>query len=141
MPQPAMPQIERARIAIAIVEDRDRFLIGTRPAGVHLAGYWEFPGGKMLPGESPGDAATRECLEETGLSVAAIGQFPTAIHDYPDKKLELHFIHCRCLSADEPRSPFRWAPRGDLEKYAFPEANRGILAAIATRQPSHSITS
>lgn len=52
-------------IAIAVVQRGEQFLIGQRPLGVALAGLWEFPGGKVLPGESPEAAAVRECQEET----------------------------------------------------------------------------
>ena len=56
-------------IAIAVVEQHGQFLIGQRPADVALGGLWEFPGGKVEPGELPVNAAIRECLEETGLVV------------------------------------------------------------------------
>ena len=69
-------------IAIAVVEHDDRFLIGQRPAGVALAGYWEFPGGKVEPDESPADAAVRECLEETGIQISVVGEYPTTRHQY-----------------------------------------------------------
>ncbi|HUG19005.1 MAG TPA: NUDIX domain-containing protein, partial [Planctomycetaceae bacterium] len=59
---------ERAvRVGIAIVEHQGRYLVGTRPADADLPGKLEFPGGKCEEGESPEHAATRECLEETGL--------------------------------------------------------------------------
>ena len=54
-------------IAIAVVLHNDCVLIGVRPAGATLAGLWEFPGGKIEAGETPNEAAERECLEETGL--------------------------------------------------------------------------
>jgi 8-oxo-dGTP diphosphatase len=56
-------------IAIAVVEQNNCFLIGKRPPGVVLAGYWEFPGGKILDGEEPSACAARECREETGVDV------------------------------------------------------------------------
>src|SRR5437764_2006476 len=56
-------------IAVAVVEKDGHFLVGQRPEGVSLAGLWEFPGGKIEPGESPEAAAVRECLEETGVDV------------------------------------------------------------------------
>ena len=54
-------------IAVAVVEHEGRVLIGQRPPGTALAGYWEFPGGKIGAGERAEEAARRECLEETGL--------------------------------------------------------------------------
>ncbi|MBI3839784.1 MAG: NUDIX domain-containing protein, partial [Planctomycetia bacterium] len=53
-------------IAVAVVEGDGKFLIGQRETGVPLAGLWEFPGGKVEPGEPAENAAIRECLEETG---------------------------------------------------------------------------
>ena len=57
------------QIAVAVVEHDGRFLVGLRPAGKPLAGFSEFPGGKVHSGETPAEAAERECREETGLSV------------------------------------------------------------------------
>src|SRR5881275_3042575 len=82
-------------IAIAVVEHDGRFLVGQRPAGVPLAGLWEFPGGKIEPGESPEAAAVRECLEETGIRVESLFRYPTIVHDYAHDRVELFFIACR----------------------------------------------
>lgn len=119
-------------IAIAVVEQNDHFLVGLRPAGVALAGMWEFPGGKIEPGETPAEAAVRECWEETGLKVVSGKAYPTQEADYTHGTVELHFIACR-VAADqpEPRPPFRWVNRTDLPKYDFPAGNRGLLALLA----------
>ena len=82
-------------IAIAIVEDQERFLIGRRPPGVPLAGFWEFPGGKVKPGESHRDAAVRECLEESGIEVEVVDEFPTHTETYDYGTVRLSFFHCR----------------------------------------------
>src|SRR5437764_1460518 len=83
------------QIAIAIVEYDDRFLIGQRPPGVALAGLWEFPGGKIEPGETPAAAAVRECLEETTLNVSVAGEYPDVVHQYDHGRLHIHFLKCR----------------------------------------------
>src|SRR5436853_675135 len=103
-------------IAIAIVEHEGRFLIGQRPRGVPLAGLWEFPGGKIEPGETPEAAAVRECLEETGLAVEPLFQYPTQRHHYDHDWVELHFIACRPLTFPPlaPRESFRWVARAEL---------------------------
>src|SRR4051812_46830278 len=59
-------------VAIAVVEHDGKSLVGERPAGVALAGFAEFPGGKVEPGESPEAAAVRECIEESGLQVEIV---------------------------------------------------------------------
>ena len=118
-------------IAIAIVEDRDRFLIGRRPAGVPLAGLWEFPGGKVKASESPVDAAVRECLEESGIEVEVIGQFPPHTQTYDYGTVRLNFYHCRpLLQTTPPRSPFIWVSRAELDSYEFPAGNAGVLKLL-----------
>ena len=115
-------------IAIAVVEQDDKFLIGIRPEGTSLAGYWEFPGGKIDPGETPAEAARRECLEETGLAVEIIGELDRVEHRYDHAKLELHFLAARLLDVNAlPRAPFRWVPRNTLNQYRFPPANAALL--------------
>jgi 8-oxo-dGTP diphosphatase len=119
------------RIAIAIVEHRGRYLIGRRPEGVPLAGYWEFPGGKVQAGETAEQAAARECLEETGLEVAVGERYPAVVHQYAHGKVALEFFACRPLEPEQaPRSPFRWVLAADLGKYQFPEANGGLVAYL-----------
>jgi len=116
-------------IAIAVVENEDRFLIGQRPPDVPLAGLWEFPGGKIEPAESAKEAAVRECREETGLAVEAMGTWLVQEEEYSHGRVRLHFIACR-LTAEEsgnPRDPFRWVPREELAEYEFPSGNREIL--------------
>ena len=118
-------------IAIAVVEHQGTFLIGQRPQGVPLAGLWEFPGGKVEPGESAADAACRECLEETGLAVEALREYPPHVQDYPHGRVELRFFACRPLRpAQVPTAPFRWVPRDELAKYEFPAGNARILEAL-----------
>jgi 8-oxo-dGTP diphosphatase len=119
-------------IAIAVVEHEGRFLIGQRPEGVPLAGLWEFPGGKIEPGETPEAAAVRECLEETGLQVQPLFRYPVHTEQYDHGGVELHFIACRPLNeqAGCPKSPFRWVAQSELKQYEFPSGNRGLLKLL-----------
>jgi len=124
-------------IAIAVVEHEGRFLVGQRLDGVPLAGLWEFPGGKISPGESPEDAAVRECLEETGLHVQSIDRYPAHIEQYDHGQVHLHFIACRPATAApleqiKPRAPFRWVLRADLAHYEFPAGNAQLVASLLT---------
>lgn len=122
----------RVEIAVAVVEDESRFLIGLRPEGAQLAGLWEFPGGKVEPGETPSDAAIRECLEETGLAVRIRGQYPRAAHDYEYGRVRLHFFACAPVEQRRalPAS-FRWVSRAELEQYTFPPANAELIELLA----------
>jgi 8-oxo-dGTP diphosphatase len=119
------------RIAIAVVEHEGQFLIGQRPVGVPLAGLWEFPGGKIEPGETPQQAAARECREEAGIDVIVDGEHPSALHDYEHGRVELYFFRCRPRDASQrPLAPYRWVERRDLAGYEFPAANAALLKLI-----------
>ncbi len=123
---------DRLQIAIAVVESNGRFLVGQRPPGAPLAGLWEFPGGKIQPGETPEQAAIRECLEETGLTVCVdpSDRLAPAEHDYPHGRVALHFFHCAPVDSTSPREPFRWVAAADLAQLEFPAANRALLSEL-----------
>lgn len=119
-------------IAIAVVEHAGCLLIGQRPAGAALAGLWEFPGGKVEPGESPAEAAVRECAEETGLAIEVYGEYPTHTEAYDHDNVRLHFFRCSLAGNEiEPLSPFIWVERERLGEYAFPRGNDALLKLLA----------
>ena len=119
-------------IAIAVVEHDGRFLIGQRPAGLPLAGLWEFPGGKIEPGETPEAAAVRECLEETGVPVEPLSRYPEHIQAYDHDRVQLFFIACRPEPDANtlPLPPFRWAGREELAGLNFPAGNARLLSLL-----------
>jgi 8-oxo-dGTP diphosphatase len=99
---------------------------------VALAGLWEFPGGKIEPGETPEDAAVRECREETGLAIEPLFRYPEHVQTYDHDRVSLHFIACRPLEAQPaPQPPFRWIARHELARYEFPSGNDQLLALLA----------
>jgi 8-oxo-dGTP diphosphatase len=119
------------RIAIAVVRQGENFLVGKRSDGVPLAGFWEFPGGKVESDETFEQAAMRECLEETGLRVCVKRLLMENYHEYPHGRLQLQFIECD-VPADTQTSlavhePFEWVKRSDLGQLRFPDANRGVV--------------
>ncbi len=114
-------------IAIAVVEDHDHFLVGKRSEGVPLAGFWEFPGGKVDSGESTEQAAARECQEETGQLVRVVRKLTDVRHAYEHGELRLHFFECRVIRRDELRGSFRWVSRSEVAQLEFPPANRPVL--------------
>jgi 8-oxo-dGTP diphosphatase len=129
-------------IAIALVEDAGRYLIGRRGDDVPLAGYWEFPGGKCRPGERPEEAAVRECREETGLEIVVVAVRCRVMHEYDHGTVELHFIDCRLApgwhapepcegrALPAPLPPFRWVPAKELAEYQFPPANADVVRQL-----------
>lgn len=118
-------------IAIAVVLHAGRVLIGRRAEGVPLAGYWEFPGGKVLPDETPLAAAVRECREETGLEVQVGALLEEVEHAYPHGQLRLFFYQAEPANASQtPAAPFRWVAIGELSQYDFPPANATILEQL-----------
>jgi 8-oxo-dGTP diphosphatase len=84
-------------VAVGVLIERDaqgregRFLLTSRPEGKPYAGYWEFPGGKLEPGESVQAALTRELHEELGIQVAASQPWKVEMMDYPHARVRLHF--------------------------------------------------
>ena len=126
-------------IAIAVVQHRDRFLIGRRPQGVVLGGYWEFPGGKVESGETPQQTAQRECQEETGLIVTVNDELLRHTQQYDHGSVELFFFAC-CLDDPQPapQQPYRWVPRNELSRYDFPQGNERLLNQLLAAHKSSS---
>ena len=115
-------------IGICVVEDTGKFLVGERGAQSELPGLAEFPGGKVQAGEDPCQTALRECLEETGLKVDVVGQYPTCLQLYEHGLMELYFFQCRPRQpGQQPAAPFHWVSRQQLAELTFPAANRELL--------------
>lgn len=91
------------RVAAGIVPQDGRYLLQRRPAGTHMAGYWEFPGGKLEQGETPAAALAREMREELGVEIDGVRPLWVIRHAYDDREVELHFLAAR-IAAGEPRA-------------------------------------
>lgn len=112
----------------------DAFLARLRPEGAPYSGYWEFPGGKCEPGESPEEATCRECLEESGMTVKIVAARRVITHDYPHARVELHAFDCLPLeiqAGPSATSGFVWVPALELPRLRFPEANARLLEELA----------
>lgn len=119
------------QIAVAVVEQRGLFLAALRPDDVALGGYWEFPGGKVEPRETPLEAAVRECLEETSLKVEVVETYPTRDQQYEHGRLRLHFFACRpCEVGQIAKQPFVWLSREELARCRFPAGNQDLLRIL-----------
>src|SRR5205085_11354747 len=88
-------------VAIGLVWRDGRLLIARRPAGVHLGGLWEFPGGKIEPGETPEACILRELREEVGIEAEVNGEREVIFFTYPERSVRLHPLDCR-WRAGEP---------------------------------------
>jgi 8-oxo-dGTP diphosphatase len=120
-------------VAIGVIRRGDRYLVRQRPAGTVYAGYWEFPGGKCEPGESPRAAAARECFEETGLKVSVGRLRRITTYRYPHGLVELHFFDCTTLDdSTEPAIELgcRWVETAVLPALRFPEANEPLIGEL-----------
>jgi 8-oxo-dGTP diphosphatase len=125
-------------VAAAVIEERGRILVSRRPAGAHLEGYWEFPGGKLDEGESPEEALVRELSEELGISIRVDRILDVAFHRYPEKAVLVLFYACTRMSG-EPRdlgvAAHRWAAVSDLRDEEFPPADVRLLARLRVKLP------
>ncbi|HET7809473.1 MAG TPA: 8-oxo-dGTP diphosphatase MutT [Steroidobacteraceae bacterium] len=87
VPEPMKPSMRV--VAAALLDDAGRVLIAQRPEGKHMAGWWEFPGGKVSDGESDPDALVRELREELGVETRPEAHVMTLTHEYPDRTIDL----------------------------------------------------
>jgi mutator protein MutT len=126
--------LSRIKVCLGIVVHNDRVLIGLRPPGVRLAGFWEFPGGKLEAGETPQQCALREVREECGLAVHAQRALETIVHADEDLTVEIHPFLCRPAGDVDERTPdsttLRWVRLCDLSRYRFPPANAPLLRQL-----------
>jgi 8-oxo-dGTP diphosphatase len=119
-------------VAAAVIERNDRFLLTRRQRGVHLEGFWEFPGGKCEPGESHGACLAREIREELDVEASVGEELLTTAHAYPDRRVELHFLRCELVGAPVPQQgqEMRWVPRGELPLLPFPPADAELIRLL-----------
>lgn len=134
-------ELKSVQVAVAAiwrnVSGTVQVLISRRPPGTHLAGFWEFPGGKVEPGESPADAAARETREEVGVDIAGMEPLAVVQHRYEDRLVTLHAFTACAPAEASPRAlhvaDVRWIPLAELNQYDFPAANEAILSALKQR--------
>jgi 8-oxo-dGTP diphosphatase len=120
--------------AAAIFDEQGRVLISRRPLHVHQGGLWEFPGGKLEPGESVANALRRELHEELGIIVQAARPLIRVVHDYADKAVLLDVWRVDAFTgtaAGNEGQVIEWAAVGALGEYRFPAANTPIIKAVS----------
>ncbi|MEA4863425.1 MAG: (deoxy)nucleoside triphosphate pyrophosphohydrolase [Victivallaceae bacterium] len=123
-------------VAAAVIERGEDVLVCSRPAGGFMAGCWEFPGGKLEPGETPAEAARRELAEELLLAgVNVLDTLAVQLFSYPEKRVRIHFLRCRISGGAEPvpceKQEFRWVCRRRLHELDLLPADLEFAAALA----------
>ncbi|MGH9163591.1 MAG: (deoxy)nucleoside triphosphate pyrophosphohydrolase [Vicinamibacteraceae bacterium] len=131
---PTRPQ-ERITVAAAVIERHDAFLLTRRLAGTHLAGHWEFPGGKCEPGEALPACLLRELDEELGCSAHVHECLLSTTHAYQTRIVDLHFYRCELLNEPQPRlgQQMRWIPRHELRTLPLPPADAALIEILQER--------
>jgi len=128
-------------VTAAIIRKDGRILITRRPTGSHLAGYWEFPGGKQEPGENLEQCLARELTEEIGIKVRVDEMFLEVEHAYPDKRISLHVFECTPLSGTLDTlqcSELKWVPPTDLAGFTFPPPDLKVIEKLIRPERSDS---
>lgn len=124
-------------VVAAALFDRDgRVLIAQRPPGKHMAGRWEFPGGKVAAGESEGEALARELREELGVQVTASRPFMRLSHEYDDRNVELSMWLVDAFTGDPlglDGQAVKWIAPVRLLDEDILEADRPFIVALQRR--------
>jgi len=120
-------------VAAALFDAHGRVLIAERPAGKHMAGWWEFPGGKVAAGESDAAALVRELREELGIDSRPESELMTLTHEYPDRIIDLVLWKARLLRG-EPRGldgqALKWVDCQSLGNERLLPADEPFIAAL-----------
>jgi 8-oxo-dGTP diphosphatase len=120
-------------VAALIQDEKGRYLITQRRKDSHLAGLWEFPGGKREAGESLEEALQRELIEELSARFAVGARVETVRWEYPERTIVIHFYRCRLESGTiEPREEqaMAWVAPERLSDFDFPPADRNLITRL-----------
>ena len=131
--------LRRVLVVAAVIERADAVLVSLRRAKGERASLWEFPGGKVEPGEGERAALFRELREELGVRAQVGEEFARLEHVYPDVQVELALYRCALHQGEEPRAlssqEIRWVARRDLPGLPFCEADVPVLTLLAEEEP------
>ena len=120
-------------VVAAVIERDGSFLVTRRQQGVHLAGMWEFPGGKIAPGESHEAALQREIHEELDADIEVGEMVFSTSHDYTELAVTLYFYACRLRGTPQAMlgQEMRWVSRAELRTLGFPPADEELIRKLA----------
>ncbi len=121
--------------AVALIDRDGRVLIAERPEGKSMAGLWEFPGGKVEPGETPEAALIRELQEELGIGTweSCLAPLTFASHSYDDFHLLMPLFACRKWEgtpASREGQALKWVFAKDLRNYPMPPADLPLIPIL-----------
>ena len=118
----------------AVIRDGDRVLLAQRPEGKAQAGLWEFPGGKIEPGETPEETLARECREELALEIENPSVLHSVLHRYPEKTIRLILVACSVRPGSVPvpqeHQQVAWVALAQLPAMDLCPADRELLPAL-----------
>jgi mutator protein MutT len=120
-------------VTAGLLQQDGMVLITKRPVGSHLAGYWEFPGGKQEAGETLEECLVREMKEELGVNVRAGKRLLTVNHEYENRIISLYLFQCTHLGGElKPLAceEIRWVHPEDLTQYRFPPPDEKIIERL-----------
>ena len=119
-------------VTAAVIERDGRLLVTRRQAGVHLEGYWEFPGGKCDGAETLEACLARELREELDVDARIGEEVFTTTHAYPERAVELHFFRCEVTGQPRPLlgQEMRWVRRDELQALEFPPADEELIRRL-----------
>jgi 8-oxo-dGTP diphosphatase len=124
--------VTRTPVVAAVIAREDRFLVTRRQHGVHLAGLWEFPGGKVANGESHSAALSREIREELDVDIVVRDLVLETSHEYPDRVVTLFFYRCDLIGVPRPMigQEMAWVARDELPSLSFPPADDELIRRL-----------
>ena len=130
-------------VCAAIIREKGMILVSSRPESKAAAGKWEFPGGKVEPGESYGECIKREMLEELGLEVIPLDVVFDIIHHYPAGAIRLVFLRCLRKNGSEAVAKegqeFRWIPLKEMRELDFLEADKALCELLIPAEDGISL--
>ena len=132
------PRTVFIEMATGILQHKGRILVQKRKEKGVWANLWEFPGGRLEPGETPEMALIREYHEETELTVGALQKITTVQHSYTIYRVTLHCYFCTLLDASakpvlHAAQEYRWVTFEDLAELAFPAGHRRLIGYLGNR--------
>jgi 8-oxo-dGTP diphosphatase len=121
------------RVAAGVAERDGLILVTRRQQGVHLEGHWEFPGGKCEPGEPLPECLARELREELDVGATVGEEIYTTVHEYMDRRVELHFFRCEIDGAVIPQlgQEARWLAPSELRSLEFAPADLELVDRLS----------